>query len=489
MSSNYRDQWASVGGYFPSHWHFLKLEELLENAKGIAVGVMYPGNHTAKGIPLIKVGDVKNGYIASQPSFFISPEVDEEYRRSRLHGTELLITLVGNPGDCVVVEPHMAGWNAARALAVVRLKDISLREWLRYILLSKPAKHLIDARLNTTVQKTLNLKDIKELGIPIPPKHEQDTIIKNISSIERKKIVNSDINQTLEQMAQALFKSWFVNFEPVKAKIAVLESGGSQEEAMLAAMTAISGKDVDALAFFEHEHPEQYAELKATAELFSSAMQEGELGETPEGWTLSEIGKEIDITGGATPSTKTPEFWENGDINWTTPKDLSDLKDKILLHTERKITKTGLRKISSGLLPVNTVLMSSRAPVGYLAMAKIPVAINQGYIAMKCNKDLSPEFVLQWCVANMPEIVSRASGTTFAEISKKNFNPIPLVKPPVKLVKFYTKQVSAIYTLIENNARENNNLTQLRDTLLPKLLSGQITLPEAEQAVSEVENV
>ena len=108
---------------------------------------------------------------------------------------------------------------------------------------------------------------------------------------------------------------------------------------------------------------------------------------------------------------------------------------------------------------------------------------------MKCNKELSPEFVLQWCSANMPEIVSRASGTTFAEISKKNFNPIPLVMPPVELVKSYTKQASAVYSLIENNMRENNSLTQLRDTLLPKLLSGEITLPEAEQAVSEAENV
>ncbi|HFI6308717.1 TPA: restriction endonuclease subunit S, partial [Escherichia coli] len=404
-------------------------------------------------------------------------------------GTELLITLVGNPGDCVVVEPYMAGWNAARALAVVRLKDTGLREWLKYILLSKPAKHLIDARLNTTVQKTLNLKDIRELGIPIPPKHERDMIIKNISAIEQKKIVNADTNQTLEQMAQALFKSWFVDFEPVKAKMAVLAAGGSQEEATLAAMTAISGKNADALAVFKREHPEQYAELKATAELFPLAMQDSELGEIPEGWTLSEIGAQIDIAGGATPSTKTPDFWDNGDIHWTTPKDLSNVKDKILLHTERKITKAGLGKISSGLLPVNTVLMSSRAPVGYLAIAKVPVAINQGYIAMKCNKELSPEFVLQWCSANMPEIISRASGTTFAEISKKNFNPIPLVKPPLELVKNYTKQVSAIYSLIENTMRENNSLTELRDTLLPKLLSGEITLPEAEQAVSEVENV
>ncbi|EPB6717778.1 restriction endonuclease subunit S, partial [Escherichia coli] len=248
---------------------------------------------------------------------------------------------------------------------------------------------------------------ISNISVDVLSVDDAYRISKFIESQEGKVFNNNRINQTLEQMAQALFKSWFVDFEPVKAKIAVLEAGGSLEDATLAAMTVISGKDADSLAIFEREYPEKYAELKATAELFPTAMQESELGEIPVSWTLSEIGKEINIAGGATPSTKTPEFWDNGNINWTTPKDLSDLKDRILLHTERKITKLGLGKISSGLLPINTVLMSSRAPVGYLAIAKIPVAINQGYIAMKCDKDLSPEFVLQWCSINMPEIVSR----------------------------------------------------------------------------------
>ncbi|HDG1662321.1 TPA: restriction endonuclease subunit S [Kluyvera ascorbata] len=391
-----------------------------------------------------------------------------------LYDESVSISNVRINSGMIILRPNTTMWNP---------------RFLYFLLNSDLVTQQILALTSGSAVPQLPARDLKKFVLPVVPLSKQNKIVEIIGAIVDKVQINRVINQTLEQMAQALFKSWFVDFEPVKAKMAVLEVGGSQGDATLAAMTAISGKDADALVVFEREYPQQYAELKATAELFSSAMQEGELGETPEGWTLSEIGKEIDITGGATPSTKTPEFWENGDINWTTPKDLSDLKDKILLHTERKITKTGLRKISSGLLPVNTVLMSSRAPVGYLAMAKIPVAINQGYIAMKCNKDLSPEFVLQWCVANMPEIVSRASGTTFAEISKKNFNPIPLVKPPVKLVKSYTKQLSAIYTLIENNARENNNLTQLRDTLLPKLLSGQITLPEAEQAISEVENV
>ncbi|PEI03848.1 restriction endonuclease subunit S [Pantoea agglomerans] len=414
---------------------------------------------------------------------------DTEHERYSLKKGDLVVCEGGEPGRCAIWDDEIPGMKIQKALHRIRTLPGLNSGYLYYWFLFSGKKGTLEPYFTGTTIKHLTGRSLADLTIRLPSVKYQEKCALILSSIDRKINHNKKINQTLEQMAQALFKSWFVDFEPVKAKMAVLDAGGSQEDATLAAMTTISGKGADALAVFEHEHPEQYAELKATAELFSSALQEGEQGEAPEGWTLSEIGKEIDIAGGATPSTKTPEFWENGDVNWTTPKDLSNLKDKILLHTERKITKTGLGKISSGLLPVNTVLMSSRAPVGYLAMAKTPVAINQGYIAMKCNNDLSPEFVLQWCVSNMPEIVSRASGTTFAEISKKNFNPIPLVKPPVILVEYYTKKVSSIYSLIENNARENNSLTQLRDNLLPKLLSGEITLPEAEQAVSEVENV
>lgn len=102
-----------------------------------------------------------------------------------------------------------------------------------------------------------------------------------LKKFDDKILLNHQINQTLEQVAQALFKSWFVDFEPVKAQIAVLEVGGSQEDATLAAMTAISGKDADSLTIFEQEHPEKYAELRATAELFPSTMQESELGDIP----------------------------------------------------------------------------------------------------------------------------------------------------------------------------------------------------------------
>ena len=283
MSFTLRLFWEAAGGNVPEHWEFKTIDELLEHPKAISVGVMYPGSDSDGGVPLIKVSDVKSGAIASRPSFCISNKVDEEYKRTRLNGSELLLTLVGNPGDCVIVTDEMCGWNVARALAVIRLKDTQLRSWIRYVLASKPAQHLIEARLNTTVQKTLNLKDVREIGIPIPPKEERDSITKTIDSIEKKTLINTKINQTLESIAQAIFKSWFIDFEPVRAKIAAKLEGADPE---IAAMCVISGKSEAELKKMPED---DFAELQATAVLFPDELVESELGEVPKGWSITKV--------------------------------------------------------------------------------------------------------------------------------------------------------------------------------------------------------
>ena len=297
-------------------------------------------------------------------------------------------------------------------------------------------------------------------------------------AFEDKIEINRQTNQTLEKIAQAIFKSWFIDFDPVNAKIEVLETGDGVDEAELAAMGVIAAKSPDELAELKQSKPEAYEKLAQTAALFPSAMQESELGEIPEGWDVSTIGDQVQITGGGTPSTKNPAYWEDGTVNWTTPKDLSNLTDKLLTDTERKITESGLEKISSGLLPVDTVLMSSRAPVGYLALVKIPVAINQGYIAMQCKKRLTPEFVLQWASSNMDEIKQRASGTTFAEISKKNFRPISVIVPSEDIVSAYREKAKTIYDTIYSFSEEIKTLSSIRNTTLSPLLSGEIELRE-----------
>ncbi len=465
-------------------YSFLKLLSVIIDNRGKTVPTV------ESGVPLVATNCIKNEILF--PSYdkvrYVSQEIYETWFRGHPQPGDMIFTCKGSPGKvCWVPDP--IDFCIAQDMVGIRAnEEVVYPKYLFALLRSVETQNKILNMHVGTLIPHFKKGDFGNLyfDIPIDMAYQQK-VGDFYFDLCLKMEVNRKINQTLEQMAQAIFKSWFVDFDPVKAKIAALEAGGSADDALLAAMQAIAGSalfaadaaDADAqtqLARLQAEHPEQYATLRATAELFPSAMQESELGEIPEGWSVSQIGDEVTVVGGGTPSTKNPEFWEGGTINWTTPKDLSNQVDKVLIDTDRRITQAGLNKISSGLLPVDTVLMSSRAPVGYLALAKTPIAVNQGYIAMRCEQTLSPEFVIQWCEVNMAEIKNRASGTTFAEISKKSFNIIPVLVPQESLVSVYSKHVHQLYLKVKMNVRENKSLAELRDTLLPKLLSGELNL-------------
>lgn len=216
----------------------------------------------------------------------------DEYLRHKkeLNESTVLLSINGTIGNVALYddEPVILGKSACY---INVLPSVSVH-YIGYVLKDRLFQHYIKQQANGSTIKNVSLKLIRDYEFTLPPKFVQDRVAEILSSLDKKISVNENMSIILEQMAQALFKSWFVDFEPVKAKMAVLAAGGSQEDATLAAMTAISGKDADALAVFEREHPEQYAELKATAELFPSAMQDSELGEIPEGWyqtLLSEL--------------------------------------------------------------------------------------------------------------------------------------------------------------------------------------------------------
>jgi type I restriction enzyme S subunit len=149
----------------------------------------------------------------------------------------------------------------------------------------------------------------------------------------------------------------------------------------------------------------------------------------------------------------------------------------VLLNTERKITELGLEQIGSGSLPVGTVLLSSRAPIGYMAIAEVPVAVNQGFIAMICNGSLPNHYVRLWTKQNMEAIKGRANGTTFMEISKSNFRTLPVLVPPQSLLDEFQQQVEPLHQRVVSNLEESQTLAELRDALLPKLLSGELRVP------------
>ncbi|MCU4620511.1 restriction endonuclease subunit S [Acinetobacter radioresistens] len=467
MSFTLRLFWEAAGGNVPEHWEFKTIDELLEHPKAISVGVMYPGSDTDGGVPLIKVSDVKNGAIASRPSFCISNKVDEEYKRTRLNGSELLLTLVGNPGDCVIVTDEMCGWNVARALAVIRLKDTQLRSWIRYVLASKPAQHLIEARLNTTVQKTLNLKDVREIGIPIPPREERDSITKIIDSIEKKTLLNTQINQTLESIAQAIFKSWFIDFDPVRAKMAAKQEGQDPE---LAAMCTISGKSEEEL---QQMADDDFAELQATAALFPDELVESELGEVPNGWDKYSLSKMITLIGGGTPKRSEPNYW-NGDIFWFSVKDVPNEGEVFVITTQEKISELGLNKSSTKLLPVGTTIITARGTVGKIALVGYEMAMNQSCYGIQGINGVK-QFMTYYLIKNAVEVLKKNThGAVFDTITQATFDTVTSIKPSIEMMDLFESKIEKIMGHIKNNLYENNSLIALRDTLLPKLLSGEI---------------
>jgi type I restriction enzyme S subunit len=294
--------------------------------------------------------------------------------------------------------------------------------------------------------------DLVNVQVPNPPKQVQDEVAGLLGSIDDRITLLRETNTTLEAIAQALFKSWFVDFDPVHAKMQGRAPEGMDE---------------------------------ATAALFPDSFEESELGAVPKGWLVMPIGNAVEAVGGATPDTKAPEYWEPAVHHWTTPKDLSGIASPVLLSTERKLSDAGIKKISSGLLPVGSLLISSRAPIGYLALTQVPMAINQGYIAIPPGGKLSPLFMLFWCQSNMDNIKGRANGSTFMEISKKAFRPIPALVPSQAVLDAFEGVVAQLFARLVENEKQAQCLASIRDTLLPRLISGQLRLPEAPMTSSE----
>jgi type I restriction enzyme S subunit len=294
--------------------------------------------------------------------------------------------------------------------------------------------------------------NMNRIPLLTPPLTEQRAIAHILGTLDDKIELNRWMSETLEAMARALFKSWFVDFDPVRAKAEDRDPGLS----------------------------------KPLADLFPARLVDSELGEIPEGWEVKPIGDLAEVVGGSTPRTERAEYWEGGTHYWVTPKDLSGLSTPVLLDTERKLTDAGLAQVSSGLLPRGTVLLSSRAPIGYLAIAEVPVAVNQGFIAMKPRPDTSNLFLLRWASIAHDEIVSHANGSTFLEISKSSFRPIRTVAPSAPIMKAFDRMSRPLYLKVVEHERETRTLVALRDTLLPKLLSGELRIRDTERFVARV---
>jgi type I restriction enzyme S subunit len=435
-----------AGDGAPSDWQLVKLSDLGEVNRGRSRHRPRYAEHLYGGpYPFIQTGDIKSsgGRITSYEQTYSEAGLVQ----SRLWpaGT-MCITIAANIAETGILAfpacfpDSVVGFIADNSRCDVRFVEYTFR-YLR---------DKIQHEASGSVQDNINLETLERLQFALPPVGEQHAIAHFLGTLDDKIELNRRMNQTLEAMARAVFKSWFVDFDPVRAKA--------------------EGRDTGL--------------PKHIADLFPARFDTGQVGELPIGWGLTPMEHLAEVVGGSTPSTKEVAYWEGGTHHWATPKDLSALSVPVLLDTERRITDLGLQQISSGLLPKGTVLLSSRAPIGYLAVAEIPLAINQGFIAMKPRKDISNLFLLLWANLSHDEIVSRANGSTFLEINKANFRSIPVVTPAMNIMAAFERALRPVYERIAQCERESRTLAQLRDALLPKLISGEIRVKDAERLVA-----
>ncbi|ENH6103445.1 restriction endonuclease subunit S, partial [Yersinia enterocolitica] len=389
-----------------------------------------------------------------------------------LYDESVSISNVRINSGMIILRPNTTMWNP---------------RFLYFLLNSDLVTQQILALTSGSAVPQLPARDLKKFVLPVVPLSKQNKIVEIIGAIVDKVQINRVINQTLEQMAQALFKSWFVDFEPVKAKIAVLEAGGSQEDATLAAMTVISGKDSDALVVFEREHPEQYAELKATAELFPSAMQDSELGEIPEEWSVASISDMGKITCGKTPSKKEPEYFGD-DIPFIKIPDMHG--QLFVLKTNEYLSAAGSNSQLKKLVPANSICVSCIATIGVVSITNEPSHTNQQINSVTPHKS-SFLYYIYFCMLGLKDYlhVLGSAGSATLNVNTSTFSGIKIAQPDDKVLDLFHAKCTHLFNEIKSLSVQTESLAQLRDTLLPKLLSGEITLPDAEQAVSEVANV
>lgn len=358
------------------------------------------------------------------------------------------------PAGLKVAQVNTADTPSYLVQRVARLRTSSVEDrGFLFALLSTPDfESYIQSATTGTAVPHISAKQILDFPFRLPPGHVRAQVGALTSALDDRITLLRETNATLEAIAQALFKSWFVDFDPVRAK-----AEGRKPEG------------IDA----------------TTAALFPDSSEESELGLVPKGWSVMPIGEAVECVGGGTPDTKNEAYWQPEEFSWSSPKDLSGLQSPVLLSTERKLSARGLAKVSSGLLPCGTLLMSSRAPIGYLAIAKTPLAVNQGYIAMLPGGRLPPLYLLFWCREKMEVIKGRANGSTFMEISKKAFRPIPALVPSAAVLKAFADIADPLFERLVKNERQAQTLTQLRDTLLPRLISGQLRLPEGQVLLND----
>lgn len=429
-------------GRIPFDWDIKKLSEITD--KKVTYGIVQPGFHDEEGVSILRVNNIKAGIIDDTEAMKVSKEVVSKYTRTQLNGDEILITLVGNLGEVAIVPKKYAGWNIARAVGKIELKDKSDNYWVFTWLTSKYIKHFIKTHANTTVQHTLNLSDVENLPIVLPPKREREDLSKFISTLNEKISLLRQQNQDLEELAQTIFKRWFVEFE------------------------------------FPNENGEPYKSS-------GGKMVESELGEIPEGWKVGRFDDIIEFSNGYAFSSKelldeptptTLDVFKMGHImkggGFNPSKSKSYIEKVNCKGLEKYILKKG------DLLMCMTDMKDNSSLLGHTALMPVDdgFIVNQRVGLIRAKNDLEIYYPYLYILTNskvfISEIRSRANSGVQVNLSTNGIKETETIIATKEVNKAFNAISNRLFEKVLTNQQEIQTLTQLRNTLLPKLMSGEL---------------
>lgn len=323
-----------------------------------------------------------------------------------------------------ILDDGEVGFGSTEYIVFRNIEGVTDSKFVYYFVTSPWFREIaIKSMVGSSGRQRVQQSVLEDLEVTLPPLEEQRRIAGILGSLDDKIELNRRINANLEAQAQALFRSWFVDFEPFR-----------------------DGPFVDS-----------------------------ELGKIPQGWkvgTLSEIG---DVIGGGTPSKIVPEYYTDNGIAWITPKDLSTNNCKFTSKGETDISELGYKNSSVKLMPRGSVLFSSRAPIGYISIAKNEICTNQGFKSI-VPKKAGTCFIYYFLQNNTSKIESMASGSTFKEASGGLMKSLNVIIPSNKILTAFEEAIQPLFNMQEHNEDENARLSALRDTLLPQLMAGKIKI-------------
>ena len=344
--------------------------------------------------------------------------------------TEQAIGLLGS----TAIIPESGKYIQSQDVAKIVCKEGLLDKGFAFYLISSAlVKQQLSAAAQQTKIRHTSPDKIKDCTVWIPDLVEQKRIGKLFRSLDRKIELNRALNQNLEAMAKQLYDYWFVQFD------------------------------------FPNEEGKPY---KYSGEMVWSEKLKRDI---PASWEIKTIEDIADVYNGATPSTINEQNY-GGDIVWITPKDLSDQKQKFVYQGERNISQAGYNSCSTHLLPPNTILMSSRAPIGLLSIAKTKLCTNQGFKSFVPKAENISTYLYYYLNIHIRQIEQLGTGTTFKEVSREDVLNFPILKPSDAILDLWEKRVSALNNKQYEIQKENEYLTKQRDELLPLLMNGQVSV-------------